>query len=789
MVKRKLDRKILRELRQLRAQTVTISLLIICGLALMISTRISYDSLHHARDVFYRDYHFADIFAEFQAAPRPITERIQGIPGLRLLDTRLVTDGLIEVRDQDEPAVGRMISLPSERPVPLNQIFVRKGRLPRVAQNTEVFLHEAFAQAHQLAIGDSIVALVKGQRIRLQIVGIGLSPEYVYALHAGVPLPDDRHFAVLWLSEADLARLMRLQDSVNSITASMDGSRSADLIKQDLSLILAPYGNRAISDRSQLPSHMFLEDELKEQRTLSIVSPLLFLGIAVFLIHVIMSRLIHTHRPQIAALKAIGYYDREIAWHYSKLIIIMMLFGTLPACAIGIWLGQLIVELYQQFFRFPELKAVIDPGTVVLALIIGLGSGLLGGMSAIRSILRLPPAEALKPPVPPAYHAIFLDSPGFRKRWSVTTRMTWRNLLLRPLRLTFTIMGLAAALGIMISAGSLKDMVNFLLKAQFQHIQREDISVTLQRPVSVDALQEMMGLPGILRVEGYRTAGVRIHHEHRQKETALLGWPASAELRQRVNARLEPVPLPPQGLFLSRFFQTEWQLKPGDRVDLEILEGSFPRHEMRVAGFSDDLVGTAVHLRIDDIWQVLKEKPAYNLLCLKVDPRWLNAIYYQLNQYPIVATISLRLAFYRGFHESMGGLLQFSTTLLIVFAFIIAVGLIYNTVVMTFSERAREMATLQVMGFDRGFLFLLLLDGVMIQLLLCLIPGTFLGYELTAWLTGSMRTDTLSLPIVLRWPTYAIGLVTMLLALIFSAWSLYRLMRSLSLTEALKARE
>jgi putative ABC transport system permease protein len=224
-------------------------------------------------------------------------------------------------------------------------------------------------------------------------------------------------------------------------------------------------------------------------------------------------------------------------------------------------------------------------------------------------------------------------------------------------------------------------------------------------------------------------------------------------------------------------------------VDLEILEGSFPRHEMRVAGFSDDLVGTAVHLRIDDIWQVLKEKPAYNLLCLKVDPRWLNAIYYQLNQYPIVATISLRLAFYRGFHESMGGLLQFSTTLLIVFAFIIAVGLIYNTVVMTFSERAREMATLQVMGFDRGFLFLLLLDGVMIQLLLCLIPGTFLGYELTAWLTGSMRTDTLSLPIVLRWPTYAIGLVTMLLALIFSAWSLYRLMRSLSLTEALKARE
>jgi putative ABC transport system permease protein len=789
MVKRSLNRKILRELRQLRAQAVTIALLIICGLSLMISTRISYDSLHHARDDFYRDFHFADIFAEFQAAPRSITERLRDIPGLRLLEPRLMTEGLIEVEGQAEPAVGRMLSVPPEQTTRLNQIFVREGRLPRESQNPEVFLHEAFAQAHRLQMGDSIVALIKGQRVRLQIVGVGLSPEYVYALHSALPLPDDKHFAVLWLSEAELGRLMRLQDSVNSITATTDGSRSMDLIKQDLGLILEPYGNKVVADRRRIPSHMFLEDELTEQQTLSIVSPLLFLGIAIFLIHMIMSRLIHTHRPQIATLKAVGYHDREIAWHYAKLILAMMMFGTLPALAIGIWLGQLIVDLYQQFFRFPELKAVVNPGILLLALVIGLGSGLLGGMTAIRSILRLPPVEALKPPVPPVYHAIFLDRPGLKKRWPVTTRMTWRNLMLRPLRLTLTIMGMAAALGIMISSGSLKDMVNFLLKAQFQHIQREDISLTLQRPVSVDAIQELMGIPGVLRVESFRTAGVRIHREHRQKETALFGWPASSELRQRVNAKLEPIPLPPQGLFLSRYFQTDWQLKPGDRVELEILEGSFPRHEMRVAGFSDDLVGTAAHVRMDEIWQLLKEKPAYNMLCLKVDPRWLNAVYYRLNQYPLVATISLRMAFYRGFHESMGGLLQFSTTLLLVFAFIIAIGLIYNIVVMTFSERAREMATLQVLGFDVNFLFLLLLDGVIIPLVLCLIPGMLLGYKLTSWLTGSMRTDTLSLPIVLRWPTYAIGLATMLLALIFSAWSLYRLMRSLSLTEALKARE
>ncbi len=789
MVGQSLDRKILRELRQLRAQVFTIALLVICGLSMMISTRISYDSLHESRAVFYHDYRFAEIFAEFQAAPRSLATRMRDIPGLRILDEKLVTEGLIEARERAEPAVGRILSLPAGSQPRLNQIFVRQGRLPREAQSTEVFLHEAFAEAHQLKIGDSITAQVKGQRTPLLIVGIGLSPEYVYALNAGVPLPDDRHFAVLWLTENDLAGLMRKQDSFNSIVATLDGSRAPDLVMQDLSVILGPYGNRSIYDRSRLPSHRFLEDELKEQRTLSIVSPLIFLSIAVFLIHVIMSRLIHTHRPQIAALKAVGYYDREIAWHYSKLIAVMMLFGTLPAVGLGIWLGQLIVILYQQFFRFPELSVVVSPATVVMAFLIGIGSGILGGMTAIRYILRLPPAEALKPPVPPSYHAVVLDSLNFRSSMHVTTRMTLRNLTLRPLRLGLTILGLAAALAIMISSGSLKDTVNFLLTAQFQHIQHEDLSVTLQRPVSVHGLQEMMGLPGVLRVEGYRVAAVRLHHQHRQNETALLGWPESSELRRRVNADLQSVPLPVQGIYLSRFFQTDWHLVAGDRIEVEILEGAFPKRVMTIAGFSDDLVGTSVHMRLHDLWEILGEKPAYNMMCLKVDPPRLSSLYFKLNQYPLVATISLRASLYQGFYESMGGLLDFSTTLLILFAFIIAVGLIYNTVVMNFSERSREMATLKVLGFDTIFLFLLMMDVVMIQVLLCLIPGSILGYKVTQWLTGSMQTDTLSLPALVRWPTYALGIATMLLALIFSAWSLYRMLQGQSLTEALKAKE
>jgi putative ABC transport system permease protein len=789
MVSRILDRKITRDLRQLKTQVGTIALLVLSGLSLMIATRISYDSLFEARYLFYRNFQLGELFAEFQAAPWNLKHKLADIPGVASVDARLLTEALIEVPDQDEPAVARMISIPADGQPPLNRLFIRKGRLPVDGATPEVLIHEAFAAAHSLALGERMLVQIKGQRARLKVVGIGLSPEYVYALHAGLPLPDDQHFGVLWLSQPTLARLLRLSDSFNSLVLRTDGRRSIQDIRRALDRVLSPYGKQRIYDREGLPSAQFVEDELVEQRTMSIISPLLFLSIAVFIIHVILSRLIHTHRPQIAVLKALGYGDGEIVLHYAKLIIGMMLWGTLPALGLGVWLGQLIVQLYERFFRFPDLRLVVDPWILLLAGCIGLGSGLFGGLSAIRSILRLSPAEALKPPIPPLYQALFLDKFNWSFKLGITKRMTWRYLMLRPQRLALTLVGMAAAMAMMVSSGSLQDMIHFLLNAQFQHIQREDLQVALHKPISVDGLQEIGGLPGVLRVEGYRLAAVRIHFKQMQKETVLLGWPENAELQQRLDAKLRPVKLPSQGIFLSRYFQKHWHLRPGDAVDLQVLKGSSPILSVRIAGFTDDLIGTSVHMRLPDLWSALREEPGYNVFCLKVDPFRITELYARIRQLPLVATVSLRSSLAKGFFQSMGGLLQFSTSLLIAFAFIIAAGLIYNSVLMNFSERSRDMATLKVLGFEHPVLFFLLLDSVLIQLLSCLLPGAWLGYQIAGWLTQSMRTDTLSLPTIVQASSYAIALATMLLAFLLSAWSLHRMLAELSLTEALKAKE
>lgn len=784
-----LDRKLWRDLRRMRSHVITLSLLIICGLSLMIAAGSSYQSLLRSRDHFYQQNKFADLFAEFHGAPRSLVKSLGQRPGIKELEARIVVEGLLKFDKQTEPAIGHFISLPLGRQPLLNQLSIRQGRLPEVGSYPEVFVHEAFAQANHLALGDTLKIQVRGQELELKLVGTGLSPEFIYAIKAGIPLPDDRHFGVFWLNEDLLGRLLKETDVFNSITVSLDGSSPPETVKKDLQELMNRYGLIAVNDRMQRASHIFVEDELNEQKTTSIISPLIFLSIAAFLIHVIFTRLIMAQRPQIAVLKAVGYFDREIMVHYSKLVLTMMLCGTIPALLLGVWLAYGMKLLYAQFFRFPIHYFVIDPNLLVAALLAGVGPGFLGAFTAIRSILCLPPAEALKPPVPAAYKNLPIEMMFGLRRLSTMNRITLRNLFLRPLRLFMTILGVALSLAIMISSASMRDMVNFMLELQFQYIQREDLSIDLMRPTGQSGLQEIAGLPGVLKLEAYRAVPIRLVAKDRHRELGLLGWPARSELRQRMTPELQTVALPAQGLLLSRYFEKEWGLRLGDRVEIEFLEGAFPHRSVLVAGFSDELLGAAAHMRIEELWQLLGEQNGYNQLCLQVDSKFMTTVYQRLHQNPIVAAISLRSALYRGFYASMGRLMQLSIGVLILFAFTIAIGLIYNNVSMNFSERSWEIASLRVIGFDRRAVFLLLLDSIFVQVLLSLIPGCYLGYLLTQLLTLAMRTETMSLPPLVRYASYALGIATIFAALLVSAWSLSRMVRQLSLTEALKAKE
>lgn len=789
MVKQALNKKMWRDLWLLKAQTVTTAILIVCGVSLLVSEWSAYRSLQQARDSYYKEYDFADLFAEFKKSSIEPMNQIAKIPGVDAVVPRVSSEGLVNIPGKSDPAVGRFISVPSGLQPPLNRLHLRKGRLPIDSTEVEVVVHEGFAVANGIQPGDKFAVTVQGQSEQVRVVGIGLSPEYVYALSPSAPLPDDLHFGVFWMSEKILQRLLKMSGGYNNLIARIDPSVEKQDVITAIDRILEPYGSLGAYGRDRQISNMFVEDEISQQRVSSIFIPAIFLTIAAFLINIITSRLVMLHRSQIAALKALGYTRTEVSVHYVKLICIMTLIGTIPGIGIGALLGGWMSSTYQSYFRFPSLHFSTSVAASLIGLAAGILPGLIGAAASIRSVFKMAPAEAMRPASPPVFHATLVERLRLPKILSPTGLMAFRNLLQRPLRLGLVILSLSTALAVVVTAGSWSDMIDFLLKTQFQRMQREDLSVSLIRPRPTSALQELTRMPGVISVEGFRSVPTRIRYLNHKRELQLTGWPEKCEMRELLNRELKPIELPPSGILLSRFFEKNWGIQRGDMIQLEPLEGTNQVYTVPVAGFTDELIGISANMKIQGLWKLMGEDPGYNVIALKADPRKLNGLYVRLKGSPEVGAVNLKNALYKGFNESFGQVIRTATLVLMIASLLIALGIIYNSVRVSFSERSWELASLRVLGFQRSEVTWVLLIEVGTQVCLSLIPGCFLGLWLTHLSMRLIHTETFAFPVVVEAATYARGLLAVLLAFVASCIVVFRMTGRLNPAEALKARE
>ena len=190
--------KLWRDLVRLRAQVITIALVVACGVAGFVGEFSTHDSLQRSRDAYYRESRFADVFASVRRAPIALRERIAGLPGVANVKLEVAFDVLLDLPEVAQPVTVRMIGLQAGAPAALNALTLRSGRLPEPGSDAEVVVSERFAQVRGLVPGTRLPALLNGRRHWVLVVGTVLSPEYVYATRGGAP--DDRWFGVMWIT-------------------------------------------------------------------------------------------------------------------------------------------------------------------------------------------------------------------------------------------------------------------------------------------------------------------------------------------------------------------------------------------------------------------------------------------------------------------------------------------------------------------------------------------------------------------------------------------------------------
>ena len=355
MIMSVLDTKMWRDLNRLKTQALAVSLVIACGVATLVLALGAYRSLDQTRAAFYDRYQFPTVFASANRVPASIQTQLSEIPGVSRALLRIRKPVLLDMPALEQPASGVVVSVPNDRNVGLARLYLRSGRLPFSSAVDEVAVLESFAVAHGLSHGDTVIALINGRKRHLRVVGIVISPEYIYAMGPGDMVPDPERFGVLYLHERALGSLFDMRGVFNDIA--LTTYRQADIrrIIDALDVLLESYGGTGAHGRSEQMSHAFLDSELVGLRAMSAVIPPIFLLISAFLVNMIMTRLIALEREHIGLLKAMGFGNLSVATHYVKLVAVIAIGGFVIGALAGTWLGQALTELYGEFFSFPFL--------------------------------------------------------------------------------------------------------------------------------------------------------------------------------------------------------------------------------------------------------------------------------------------------------------------------------------------------------------------------------------------------------------------------------------------------
>ncbi len=784
-----LDRKLLRDLSQLKGQGLAIGLVIAAGVAMFAMYSSTFESLDHTHTVYYDRYRLADVFASLKRAPLSTVSRLEALPGVAQVEPRVVVQVTLDVPGMTEPARGLLLSIPEHRRAILNDVHLLRGRYIQATRPDEVLVIEAFATAHGLEPGDPIGAVINGRRRELMIVGIALSPEYVYTIAPGDLLPDDRRFGVFWMGRRALSSAFDMEGGFNDVSLALGPGASSEAVIADVDRLLERYGGLGAIPRRLQVSAWFVANEMREMKTMGSILPVVFLAVAAFLLNVVLSRIISVQRTQVAALKAVGYTNREVALHYTKLALAVAFAGGVLGVAVGAWLGRGMTSMYSQYFRFPEFQYFLSPRIAIIALAVSLAAATLGAFGAVRRAVKLPPAEAMRPEPPASFKRGWLERSGLTRMLSEPGRMILRNLGRSPVRTLLSSTGIAFAIALLVFGFFFVDAVELLMKAQFEEVMLHDVTTTFVEPTSAAARHEVERLPGVLYTEPFRAVPVRLRYGARSRQTVVMGLPAVPRLNRVIGQKAGVVELPAKGLVLSSSLGGVLGVEVGDRIIVEVLEGRRPVRTVPVARLVDEYLGTSAYMEIGALRRLMREGAVLSGAFLKVDPAELDRLHTRLKVTPRVAGVSLSTAAYESFQNTIGQTLGLMITINLIFAAVIACGVVYNSARISLSERERDLASLRVLGFTRAEISFILLGELAVVTLIAVPLGLALGYLFCRGIISALATELLRIPMVVEPVSYAWAAVAVVAVSALSGLAVRRRLDRLDLVAVLKSRE
>lgn len=790
----KLQRKLLRDLLAAKAQFAAVILIIIFGIATFVGTYESYQNLYLSYESTYERLSMADYWITVDYLPVRATREMSEIPGVQA-QGRIVGDVTIDLElETGERVAGRVVSLPAGTHPEINDVRVESGGYLSSGTRREVLLEKDFAEYHRLEPG-ALLTIKKGDsKARFQIAGIVTSPEYLWvSKSAQEPMPSPRTFGVLFMSQSQVEQLFGMNGLVNEVNLILDDDIENGAALEAVSRILRTYGVKRMTskdepasistkktdivqgvrtaymiEREDQPSHALLKQDLDGFQQMSVLFPMLFLSLAALAIYVLLNRVVESQRVQIGLMRALGYSRLQVLWHYMGFALVVGIIGSVIGAVLGHAMAAALTREYIGYLRIPYVVLQPQWAVVLIGMFIGTMVPLAAGLLPAWATSRIRPAEAMRPPAPPAGHRTLIEILlPFVPRLPSMVKLPLRNIFRNTRRTLFMATGVASAVAMILVSMSFVDMMDWLIETQFEQIQNYDARVIFQGVGGMATANRIEHLQGIEEAEAILEMPYRLKHGEQVADTAIMGLEPGSSMYNLLTPEGSPAAVAVDGVLLPLPLRDKLGVEPGDELYLEPLVGSVGETQKQVTGIVNEPMGGRAYMPLEEAQDLLRLPGAATGVLLQFEGQPSAELLKRIYNLPEVASIEFAGEFRRLVDETMGFFWAFIGVMLTM-SFGLGIAIIFNGVTINVLERRREIAIMRAIGMsNRQLTAIITLENLAIAVL-GIIIGLPAGYHIANYFMAQTSTEMMSMVATIYPRSYIIAAMCALIILLVS---------------------
>lgn len=778
-----LNRRLFRMMLSIKGQVISIIVVMILALMALISSQMTAVNLETSLREYYDITRMTDMQVQLVRIPANALFDVERMEGIAHVQGRINVDVPYVTDDPDEKVRVKLLSVP-DLDEPISDLYPIVGQM--VGTETEaVTVIEQFANARNIAIGDTVTPYINGREVSLEVIGIAGHPEFVYLMEDEQSiLPDDNAYGVLFMSENLMGPLLGYRDSYNELVITLTPGANANDVADALEEELDRYGVQRVLKRDDIMSYKLMEEELNQVSAMARVLPTLFMSVAALIIYIVLSRTVKNDRMSIGVMKSLGYSNWQILTHYIKFSLVIGLVGGLLGVIAGTWMSGLYVQLYVMYMNIPLLRTRIIPESYLLALVITLVFCVVAGLAGARKVIGIHPADAMRPEPPAAGHRLLIERVTFLwNRIAFSWKMVIRNIFRNKKRYATLALGIALTYSVTLVAMNMGGIWDHIFDEQYGKMYSMDYNIDFNRMTSHNAIKELHQLAALEAVEPRLELPLEVRNDWHRKSVGVVGIPTDSQMYHLESSPGVPLKLQNDRLYLTSGVAKVLEVEQGDLV---LVKNYLPDRDdfwIEYGGDVNQYLGMNGYMTLETMEHYVADPGHITGLSVKTGANLTNILDDAGNVQQIQSLNQMRELF-----AEYTELIVVTIGIMVMLGGIIGFAIVYNITLISINERIMEFSSLRVMGFHRKEIFRMITRENAIISIIGILLGIPLGRWMMASMMASMSTEVYSMPGVVSNRVLAQTALAVVVFVTVAQLATFVKIRNLSFIEALKNR-